>query len=101
MALQLGFRDPSLDHLVKGSEVEGSIDFRLAFRLCQCMVAPEGNDLILELVAELPRCLLLTNDIFTIEIRLFPTELVIPSSALSYQGAFEGASLHAVVVVEL
>ena len=66
MALQLGFRDLSLDQLVKGSEV------RSPFLLRRCEVVLEGSDLSLELVLELTQCLLLTDDILAVEKCLLP-----------------------------
>ena len=72
MALKLGFYDLSLDQLVKGSEDKRSNDFRLTFRLHRCLVVLEGSDLSLELVIELPQCLLLTDGILAVESLLLP-----------------------------
>ena len=66
MALQFGFRDPSLDQLVKGLEVRSPTNFRLAFRLRRWLVVPEGSDLNQELVVELSQYLLLTDDIVAV-----------------------------------
>jgi len=51
--LQLGFRDPFLDQLIKGSEVERPNEFRrfLTMSVAGCS---ESSDLSLELVVELP-----------------------------------------------
>ena len=65
--MQLGFRDPSLDYIVKGSEVGSFIDHRLGFRLRRCLALLGGSDLRMELVVELPQCLLLMDIILAIE----------------------------------
>jgi len=66
VTLQLGFRNPSLDQLVKGSEVRRSNDF------CRWLVVLEHSDLSLELIVELSQCLLLMDDILAVESRLLP-----------------------------
>jgi len=70
VALQLGFRDSSLDQLVKGLEIERY--FKLAFRMRRCLVVLEDSNLSLELVIELPQRLLLTDGVLAVEIRLLP-----------------------------
>ena len=67
MTLQLSLYDPSLGQLIEGLEVGWSTDFRLVFRLWWCLVVLEASNLDMELVVELPQCLMLANSILTVE----------------------------------